>query len=185
MNNNHAKQTITAGLLIALGLVLPMAFHTFGMGGPVFLPMHIPVLLGGFVLSPLYALLVGMVTPIASSVLTSMPPLFPGAVQMMFELGTYGLVISYLYHKRNISLFPTLLTGMLAGRFVAGAVNYLLLTQFLAKAFKLKVFLTAAFVTAVPGIIIQLVIIPIMVRLLEKANFIMGKENINDSRTQS
>ncbi len=183
--NNHAKQTVTAGLLIALGLVLPMAFHTFGMGGPVFLPMHIPILLGGFVLSPFYALLVGVITPMASSLLTSMPPLFPGAVQMMFELGAYGFIISFLYNRKRLSLFTTLITGMLAGRFVAGLVNYVLLTQFLAKAFKLKVFLTATFVTAVPGIIIQLVIIPVMVRMLENANFIMDKENFDDSRTQS
>lgn len=179
--NSNARQIVTAGVLIALGLILPMAFHTFGAGGPIFLPMHIPVLLGGFLLNPLFALIVGMITPLLSSVLTSMPPLFPGAVQMMVELGTYGFLISLLYRRVRLALWPTLLLGMVFGRFMAGITSYVLLTQFLGKAFSLKVFLTGAFITAVPGILIQLVMIPIMVKLLENAN-ILDRVSVNDSR---
>jgi len=179
--NSNARQIVTAGVLIALGLILPLAFHTFGMGGPIFLPMHIPVLLGGFLLSPLFALVVGVITPFLSSILTSMPPLFPGAIQMMFELGTYGLVISYLYRRYLLALWPTLVLGMLLGRLVAGFTSFLLLTQFLGKAFSLQVFLAGAFITALPGILIQLVMIPIMVKLLENAN-IIDRVGVNDRR---
>jgi len=171
----NTKQIVVSGVLIALGLVLPISFHAVHMGGPVFLPMHIPVLLGGFLLNPLSAALVGALTPILSSVLTSMPPLFPVGIQMMFELACYGFVISYLYNNLNKGIYTTLITGMLAGRLAAGVVNYILLTEFLAKAFKLKVFLTASFITSIPGIVIQIVMIPIMVKILENANVLEGK----------
>lgn len=174
--NRHAKQVTISGLLVAVGLVLPMVFHTFALGGAVFLPMHIPVLLGGFLLSPLYAILVGVITPLVSSILTGMPPFFPIAIQMMFELGVYGLVISYLYNHRKSSLYPAMLCGMLAGRLTAGIVNYLFLTKFLNQFFSLKVFLTAQFITALPGILLQLVMLPIMVKLLETAAIPVGRK---------
>lgn len=174
--NRHAKQVTISGLLVAVGLVLPMVFHTFAMGGAVFLPMHIPVLLGGFLLPPLYAILVGIITPLASSILTGMPPFFPTAIQMMFELGVYGLVISYLYNHKKASLYPAMLSAMLAGRFAAGIINYLLLTKFLNKFFSLKVFLTAQFITAFPGILLQLVMIPVMVRLLRSTDIPVGRK---------
>lgn len=177
--NNHAKQIVTAGLLIAIGLVLPVVFHTFAIGGPTFLPMHIPVLLGGFLLSPFYALLVGAVTPLISSVLTGMPPFFPGAVQMVFELAAYGFFISYLYNQRRIGIYPALIAGMLGGRAVAGVANYILLTQFMAQAFTLKVYLAAAFVTAFPGIVVQLVAIPLLVNVLVKAHLMQGRGEIS------
>ncbi len=63
----NTKRLIVSGVLMAFGLVIPMAFHGAGMAGPIFLPMHIPVLVGGFILSPLYALFVGMFTPVLSS----------------------------------------------------------------------------------------------------------------------
>ena len=59
MKKNVKKITV-GGLLIALALVLPMAFHLTGVPQPgqVFLPMHIPVLLGGFVLGPVFGFFV-------------------------------------------------------------------------------------------------------------------------------
>jgi len=168
--NKLSKQVTTSGLLIATGLILPMVFHTFALGGMMFLPMHIPILLGGFLLTPLFAVLVGITTPVLSSLLTGMPPFFPQGIQMVFELSTYAFVISYLYHRRRAPLYPALIASMLAGRTVAGVVNYFLLTYFFAGTFNLKVFISGMFITALPGIAIQLVMIPIMVRLLENAN---------------
>lgn len=180
MNKN--KQIVTAGVLIAFGIILPITFHTFQMGGAVFLPMHIPILLGGFLLSPFNAALVGVLTPILSSVMTSMPPFFPIGIQMVFELACYGYIISYIY-KRRSNILISLIMGMLAGRLVAGIVNYILLTQFLAKAFSIKTFLTASFITSLPGILIQIVVIPIMVKLLENANILESKGvNINEAK---
>jgi len=169
MKSTKAKEVVIAGMLIAMGLILPIAFHALAMGGPAFLPMHIPVLLGGFLLSPPFALMVGSLTPLLSSVLTGMPPFFPGAVQMMFELSAYGVLISCLVKQQRLGVYPVLILAMLGGRITAGVVNYILLTQFMAKAFSLKVFLTGAFVTALPGILIQLTVIPLLVKLLSRA----------------
>lgn len=96
---------------------------------------------------------------------------------MTFELAAYGFVASYLYHNLKTPIFPTLLGAMLTGRAVAGVVNYILLTKFLAKAFTLKVFLTASFVTALPGILVQVVMIPLMVTLIEISVFREGEIN--------
>lgn len=174
--NSQAKNLVSAGMLVATGLILPMVFHTFAMGGQVFLPMHIPVLLGGFLLSPLWAALVGMLVPIISSIATGMPPLFPTALQMFFELAVYGFVVAYLYQKLRLAIYPSLIGGMLAGRTIAGLVNYVLLTHFLAQAFSPSAFVTAMFVTSLPGILIQLVMIPIMVKLLKTANVLAYKK---------
>ena len=73
--NKLSKQITTSGILIAVGIILPLVFHTFALGGPVFLPMHIPILLGGFLLTPLFAVLVGLATPLLSCFLTGTPPL--------------------------------------------------------------------------------------------------------------
>jgi len=100
---------------------------------------------------------------------------------MTVELGTYGFVISYLYRRYLLALWPTLLTGMFLGRLAAGFTNYILLTQFAGMAFSLKVFLIAAFITAIPGILVQLVMIPIMIRLLENAN-IIDRVGVNEIR---
>ncbi|MDD2402644.1 MAG: ECF transporter S component [Clostridia bacterium] len=162
----QAKQLVLAGILIAIGLTLPIVFHSFNVG-PIFLPMHLPILLGGFILSPFFALLVGAITPLMSSFITGMPIIFPTAIKMTFELATYGYLISYLYHKRHAPLFLSLIGGMLGGRIIAGLVNYVLLSNFLNKVFSLKVFLTASFVTSLPGIIIQLLLIPVLVKIIE------------------
>lgn len=174
--NKQSKQITTSGLLIATGIILPMIFHTFALGGQIFLPMHIPILLGGFLLTPLFAVLVGCATPVLSWLLTGMPPLFPGSIHMLFELAVYAFVVSYLYHRRGTPLYLTLIVGMLAGRAAAGIVNYVMLTSFFAGAFSIKAFLTAMFVTALPGIALQLVMIPIMVRLLESTHLFPRKK---------
>lgn len=164
----QTRQMVHAALLLAMGLTLPIAFHSFGMGGPIFLPMHIPVLLGGFILSPFLALLIGALTPILSSILTSMPPIYPTGIQMMCELAVYAFVISYLYQRNKLPLMFTLIIGMLMGRITSGIASYFLLTYFLVKTFSLQTFITATFITGLPGIIIQLVTIPALVKLLQK-----------------
>lgn len=173
---NRTKQLLLAGFFIGLGLTIPIIFHSLAIG-PVFLPMHLPILLGGFMLSPFYAFLVGAITPLLSNLLTGMPPFFPTAIQMTFELAVYGLSISYFYQRFHKSLFFSLLSGMLAGRIIAGIVNYLLLTGFLNKAFSIKIFLTASFVTSIPGIILQLILIPLLIKITELAPLIRKDQN--------
>lgn len=161
------KDLVVAGLLLALGLVTPMAFHLFGGTGPVFLPMHIPVLIGGFVLPPFLALILGMVTPIVSSVLTGMPVIFPMGVIMFFELGIYGLVASLASRKLRLSSIPSLIIAMIAGRLAAGIVVFVLSSGFAVKMNAIA-FVKGAVVTGIPGIVIQIIFIPSLVYAINR-----------------
>src|SRR5690625_750917 len=91
-NRITTRSLVTAGLLLAIGIIIPSIFHTTGIPGTVFLPMHIPVLLGGFLLPLPLAFLLGVLTPMLNSIITGMPPLFPMAIIMVFELGFYGFM---------------------------------------------------------------------------------------------
>ena len=164
--SNQVKQLTLSAFFLALGLVLPFAFHSFGpQAGTVFLPMHIPVLLCGFVCGPAYGALVGMLTPLLSSALTGMPPLMPTGIAMCLELSTYGFLSGWMTKK--LPLYTSLIITMLAGRAVSGLANLVLLSM-AHKAYTMQIFLTAAFVTAIPGIVLQLVMIPLLVSVVKK-----------------
>lgn len=169
MKLTKTKELVLSGLLIALGLVLPMAFHLFNAGGPVFLPMHIPVLLGGMILSPIFALLVGVLTPIVSNLLTSMPPLMPMLPIMIVELGLYGLVASILRKKLNLNVFISLIISMIIGRIGAGLVVYVMTSVFAVQFAPPIAFVIGGISKGIPGIIIQLIFIPIIVKAVEKS----------------
>lgn len=159
------KMTVAA-LFLALGLVLPFAFHSFGPGaGAMFLPMHLPVLLCGFLCGGVYGAMIGVLTPLLSSVLTGMPMFFPNGISMMLELATYGCLCGLLMKK--MKLYPALITSMLAGRVVSGIMNMILL-NLAGKTYSLTIFLTASFVTALPGILLQLLLVPMMVIAVRK-----------------
>lgn len=170
---SKVKKLVFAGLLIAIGVALPFVFHTIPNAGGIFLPMHIPVLLSGFICGPLYGLGVGVLTPLISSMLTGMPPvaILPG---MACELAVYGLITGLLYKKNIIkndygNVYVSLLVAMFAGRLTYGILNSLI---FRAGAYSLKVWISTAFVVSIPGIIAQLVIIPILVSAMKKTRLI-------------
>lgn len=164
MNDKVRKLTLS-GVFLALGLILPSIFHIFGpSAGSVFLPMHILVLLCGFICGPTYGALLGIITPLLSSFLTGMPVLMPTGVAMMFELMTYGFMSGVLLKKINI--FIALPSTMLLGRAVSGIANILLL-NYLGKPYALEIFLSTAFVKALPGILLQLLLIPILVKVVQ------------------
>jgi len=162
--NFKTSDLVKASLFLALGLILPFIFHATGLPGQVFLPMHIPVLLCGFILGPQYGVMVGMVTPLLSSLLTGMPPLFPIGFAMIFELGTYGLVGGYFYKNRKVNVYVSLIISMILGRFISGIIKYLLMVG-TSKVFVLKGFLIVSFVTCIWGIVIQIILIPFIVNL--------------------
>lgn len=165
---------VSASLLLAFGLLLPYFFHMTGMAGPIFLPMHIPVLLGGLLLGPRYGLILGIITPLLNSLLTGMPPIYPTGVSMTFELATYGFITGYLYRNRNYNIYLALIPAMLLGRLVSGIATYLLLS-FGGKLFVLKMFLGSAFVKSIWGILIQIAFVPMIVKVLEKSREIKVK----------
>lgn len=165
----NTKLLVYTAFFIALGLVLPLAFHFVGGGGPLFLPMHIPVLLAGALLGPVAGIITGIITPILSSFLTGMPPVLPVLPIMVVELALYGLVTGFLIQKSNI--YISLLISMLIGRIGAGLVVTVMVHIF---NFKLPanplIYIWGTITTGLPGIIIQLVFIPILYKSLINYN---------------
>jgi riboflavin transporter FmnP len=168
------KNVVLAGLFIALGLILPFFTGQIPSIGNKLLPMHLPVLLCGFLLGGPIGLVVGFILPILRSVLFGMPPLYPIAVAMSLELATYGFVTGFLYRKlpkTTLNIFVSLIGAMIAGRIVWG-LAMLALLGFSGGQFTLEVFLGGAFINSVPGLIVQLVIIPVLLIALKKANLL-------------
>ena len=164
------KLTLSA-VFLALGIVLPFLTGQIPAVGDMLLPMHIPVLLCGFVCGWQWGLLTGFVLPIMRSALFSMPPMMPTAVAMAFEMAVYGAVTGLLYQKlsKNMaSVYISLVGAMIAGRLVLGAVS-IVLYGIVGKAFGWQIFLGGALLNAVPGIILQLVLIPVIIFTLKRA----------------
>lgn len=164
MNNRTRHITLTA-LLIAIGILLPIVFHMVALGGPMFLPMHLPVIIAGFLLPWQFAGLVGVVTPLLSSLLTGMPPM-PGAFAMVAELMTYAIVTSLLYHHFKKSMYGSMLIAMVSGRLVSIIANWVLLKLVLGQPFKITSFLYTMLAVGLPGIVIQIIVIPPLVTFI-------------------
>jgi len=167
------KKMVIAALFIALGIVLPIAFHSVPNAGRIFLPMHIPILLCGIICGLPYSLICGIVTPLLSSMLTGMPPaaFLPS---MICELAAYGTVSSLLMryapvNKIYAKTYISLIGAMIFGRVFYGILNALV---FSVGSYSMQIWVTAAFVTALPGVIIQIVIIPAIVAVLQKARLV-------------
>ena len=166
------KKLVTSSLLLALALVLPFLTGQIPEIGNMLLPMHLPVLLAGFVVGGPSAMAIGAVAPLLRSMLWGMPPLFPKAISMAFELAAYGFVSGMIYSKSKKdtkSIFISLIVAMIAGRIVWGVVS-LALYGIMGNVFTIALFITEAFVNAIPGIILQLVLIPLLVSALKKTN---------------
>ena len=165
--NTQLQQLVRAALLIAIGVILPFAFHSIQNAGAIFLPMHIPILVGGFILNPYYALCVGVVTPILSSIFTGMPPI-PSLYVMILELASYGLFISLFYNKVKIGLYPSLIGGMLLGRVMNIIGNYLILHILISRPFNITTVAVGLFIQGIPGILIQIILIPLIIHALKR-----------------
>lgn len=173
MKQNDTNKIVLGSLLIAMGAVLPIVFHTAGLGR-VFLPMHLPVMLAGVLLGKKYGALVGFVTPYVSSFMTGMPPLFPTGFVMSFELATYAFVIGFLFEvftkktkiTPTLSVYIALILSMLFGRLVYGVINAIVL-GFTGDSYTFSMFLTTMFVEAVPGILLQLLLVPPIIFLVQ------------------
>ncbi len=162
------KNIVKGAFFITLGVLIPQLFHSIGAGS-MFLPMHIPVLLAGFLAGPVIGAYVGILTPILSHLLTGMPPVAPVPMLpiMIFELFTYGFVAGILYNKFRVNLFISLFAAMIAGRIVYGITVYVILIFFNIKMQKPIVAVIAAIKTGIIGIIIQIIVIPVIVKFLE------------------
>ena len=175
MTTTKLRTLVTATLLLAIGIFLPFLTGQIQKIGNMLLPMHLPVLLCGLICGWKYGLTVGLILPLLRSVLFVMPVLYPSATAMAFELATYGFVSGFLFsrskHKSLKTLYMCLIISMISGRIIWGTAQVILLSLG-DGVFTFSAFIAGAFVNAVPGIIIQLILIPIIMVSLKRAKFV-------------
>ena len=174
---NNTKKLVLSALFIALGIVLPFFTGQLPQIGNMLLPMHIPVLICGFVCGAPYGFAVGYIVPMLRSVMFGRPMMIPTAVGMAIELAVYGTVTGLMYARfknKKLGIYISLITAMIAGRVVWGATS-LLIYRALGNPFTWEIFAAEAFVNAVPGIVVQLVLIPVLIYSLYKAGLLETK----------
>ncbi|MBR3768978.1 MAG: ECF transporter S component [Lachnospiraceae bacterium] len=167
--NNIKKLTLSA-MFLALAFVMPFVTGQIQQIGAMLCPMHIPVLLCGFLCGAPWGLAVGFIAPLFRSFVVGMPLLFPGAVCMAFELAMYGFLAGILHSKlpkKKIYVYVSLIIAMIMGRLVWGMAMFSCMGFDTAK-FGLTAFVSGAITTAVPGIIVQLILVPVLVIALER-----------------
>ena len=164
------RQITLSAMFLALGLVLPMVTMQIPQIGSMLLPMHLPVFLCGMVCGPFWGCLVGAVCPLLRHVLFHMPPL-NSAIAMTFELAAYGLVSGLLFsrfkEKDTKAVYLSLIPAMIIGRLVWGLAQ-IVLFSLQGNSFTFQAFLAGALTTAIPGIILQLILIPLLMRALKR-----------------
>ena len=171
MNTNRIQRLVLAAICLALCMVLPFLTGQIPEIGSMLSPMHIPVLLCGFIAGPFWAAAIGLIAPVLRFALFGMPPLFPVGIAMCFELAVYGAVSGLLYSqlsKKTVNIYISLISAMLLGRIVWGVVQ-LLLSGVTGTAFTWAAFIAGAFTSAIPGIILHIALIPVIVMALQRA----------------
>jgi len=160
------KEITLTALFITLGVVVPIVFHQFALAGRIFSPMHIPVFLAGIFVGPVGGLIVGLVCPTLSFLLTGMPP--PYAVPLMsMELPVYGVSIGLLIRWIKLPIL-SLLISMILGRLAFG-LGLFVLGQFLSLPYGPSAFIKVSVIAGLPGIAIQLILIPLLMETVQLA----------------
>lgn len=171
---------VLSALFLGLCLVLPMITGGIPAIGNMLLPMHIPVLFCGLICGWQYGAIVGFIAPLLRSVLFGMPPMYPVALAMAFELAAYGLLIGLLYarlHRRGVAgVYMALVPAMIGGRLVWGLAEIVLL-GLAGNAFTMQAFLSGALLSAVPGILVQLILIPAIMAGLDRTGVVKFSDN--------
>ena len=171
-NKRMVYNLVCASMLFALGLVLPFLTGQIKEVGNMLLPMHLPVLLCGFISGYKYGFVIGALLPIIRSLIFGMPVLYPSAVTMAFELCAYGFFTGFIYillkRKNLVSVYISLVSAMLIGRVIKGVANAIFY-GIADRGYTFTMFILGAFVEAFPGILIQLVLIPAILVAIKKA----------------
>ena len=177
--HNFVLHLSYAALCLALCLLLPFLTGQIPQIGKLLSPMHLPVLLAGYLCGPWWAALVGILAPLLRHLWLGMPP-FPAFIPMCFELAAYGISAGLLYRflpKKTIHIYTSLLGAMLIGRIVWGLSSAITML-ILGNPFTWEIFLAGAFINAIPGILLQIILIPLLVLALQKAHIITNSPDI-------
>lgn len=164
------KNLTLSAMFLALCMILPFITGGVPQIGNAISPMHIPVLICGFVCGWQYGAAVGFIAPLMRSLLFSMPPMYPKAISMAFELAAYGLLCGLLYKafpKKNVYIYPALIISMLGGRAVWGIARYIM-AGLSGSEFSMAMFVAGAFTQAVPAIICHILLVPPVVMAFKK-----------------
>lgn len=185
--NRHIKNLTLSGMFLAIGLILPLLTGQIQQIGNMLLPMHIPVLLCGLICGWQYGGAVGLIMPFLRNLLFGMPPM-PNAISMAFELAAYGLVIGLLYGRSKwkciFSLYRSMLVAMIAGRVIWGAAQTIIL-GINGTGFTFQMFIAGALLNAIPGIILQMVLIPAVMVALDRARLVPFTRKVPVQKVQS
>lgn len=175
----QTKKLVLSAFFMALGIVLPFLIGQIPQIGRMLLPMHIPILLCGFICGWQYGLAVGFITPLLRGAMFGMPALMPSGAGMAVELAVYGLITGILYTKlpkKIPCIYVSLLGAMVAGRVAWGIVS-IAIYGFMGNQFSMNLFWSGAVLTAIPGIILQIVLIPAIMIALKKAGVLNEYES--------
>ena len=171
MKKPNLNRIILSAMFLTIGIILPFFTGQIKEAGDSLLPMHIPVMLCGVICGSKYGLAVGFLLPYVRSALFFMPPMYPNAVWMSLELATYGFVIGMLYYRKTNRpvgyLYFCIISAMIAGRIVWGIAKTILLGLD-GSVFTFHAFIVGGFVDAIPGIILQLILIPSIIGVIKK-----------------
>lgn len=163
------SEYVLAGIFLAIAMVLPIFTAQIPQIGKALCPMHIPVLLAGYFCGPWLGMAVGFIAPLLRSFIFAAPVLMPNAVGMCFELATYGFIAGYLYRylpKTKFNLYFSLICAMVIGRVVWG-VSRVVLLRLGDYAFSWSAFIAGALLDCIPGIIVQIILVPLLVMALK------------------
>lgn len=177
-NSEKTREMVISALCLALALLLPFLTGQIREIGNMLCPMHLPIFLCAFVCSWKWAGAVGAAAPILRSAIWGMPMMMPMAVSMMFELAVYGMTASVVYRRlprKPWSIYASLVIAMLCGRVVWGAAA-MVFYGVSGTAFTWQMFIAGAFLNAIPGIILQIILVPLIVMALEKADLGTNKK---------
>ena len=175
MKHASIRNLTLSAFFIALGLVLPLLTGQIPQFGGMMLPMHLPIFLCGLICGWQYGVSIGFILPLMRSMIFVMPPLYPIAISMAFELAAYGAIAGFLYGSSRwqcvIALYRSLIAAMIAGRIVWGVAMALLLGVG-GDGFTWQMFIAGAFINAIPGIIVQLILVPAIMLALNRTGLV-------------
>ena len=176
--NPALARLLYSSVFLALGLLLPFLTAQIQPFGASLCPMHIPVILCGFICGPTWGMAVGITTPILRSAIFGMPVMMPSAVAMACELAVYAFIAGLLYKKLSrkfVYIYVSLITAMVCGRLVWGLAMFVLI--FLGQAsgeIGFALIWTNTVTQSIPGIILQIVAIPPIINVLKQNRLMLN-----------
>ena len=165
--------------MAAFGITLPIVFHMVGLGSK-FLPMLLPLLLNGFLSTLPWAMLTGALVPLASGLLTGMPPFYPPiALIMSVECAIMAGTAAAVYRMSRPRIWPALTIALIVDRTASLTLMWFIAGEF---GFPPAAVSIASLLQGLPGVALQIVVVPLVVRALAARKGILFRDD-DESKT--